>query len=469
MKPVPGQQRPNVERIRRSIGYSTLDGSCYALMLGLGEAQFAPFALLLFRSEELAGLVSTVPLLLGTVISLISPWAVSRLGSHKRWIVISAFAQAATFVPLIVAGLAGAIPRTGLFAAVTVYFAAAWCAGLTWNTFIAGLIHRRLRARYFGRRVLITNLASVAATALAGVILSAGQPGGMLGQSMSAGEAFALAFALAGGARLVSALLLRAQVEPVPMPPNHRHLSLAEFGRMLTTRTTGRLITYILAAQLAVQISTPFITPYLLERAGLKSNYTVFGFMLAVQLIAKAFFMDIWGRYAHARGPHALLAAGAIIIIPQPILWMLPPTIPVLFLLQLSSGVSTAAFELGIFLMLLRHVDDGQRTSIMARYQLMNSAVFVLGSLVGAAVLHEGQRLGVGYSWLFVLGGIARLITLPLFYRIRFDPGVDLAPAGEVSVELHPGSSTGDPALAASAQEPDREAAADRSGHVGNP
>lgn len=439
--------------IRRSMRLSTIDGGCYAVMWGLGEAQFAAFALFLYASESLAGLVTTIPMVTGTAISLISPWAVAKLGSHKRWIVISAFAQVATFVPLIVAGLVGWIPKAGLFAAVTLYFAAAWCAGLTWNTFIAGLVHPRVRSRYFGRRVMATNLASVCATFVAGVILSAGQANGLLPKMMSTGEAFALVFALAALARVGSGVLLQMQVEPNPMPPNHRHLSIAEFVHTLRSSSTGRLITYILAAQFAVQISTPFVSPYLLAEAGLKSNYTLFGVMLAVQLVVKAVFMNVWGRYAHKYGPHALLMMGAIIIVPQPVLWLLPPSVPVLLMLQVSSGVATAAFELGIFLMLLRQVDDGVRTSIMARYQLLVTLTMVVGSLIGAGVLELGGHNGEAYAWLFGIGSAVRMLTLPMFFRIRPEAGVDRAPAGEIAVELHPGYGASDQPLAASAHE----------------
>jgi hypothetical protein len=449
--------------IRRSMWFSTFDGGCYALMWGLGEAQFAAFALFLYASESLAGLVTTIPMVAGTAISLISPWAVAKLGSHKRWIVMSSFAQVATFIPLIVAGLAGWIPKAGLFAAVTLYFAAAWCAGLTWNTFIAGMVHPRLRSRYFGRRVMATNLASVCATFLAGVILSAGQTNGLLPKMMSTGEAFALVFALAALARVGSGVVLQMQVEPNPMPPNHRHLSIGEFVQTLRGSSTGRLITYILAAQFAVQVSTPFVSPYLLAEAGLKSNYTLFGVMLAVQLVVKAVFMNVWGRFAHARGPHALLAVGAAIIVPQPVLWLLPPSVPVLLVLQVSSGIATAAFELGIFLMLLRHVDDGVRTSIMARYQLLVTLSMVVGSLIGAGVLELGGHNGVAYAWLFGLGTAVRALTLPMFFRIRAKAREDFAPAGEIAVELHPGYAAGDVPLAASAHEPGDE---EREGRV---
>lgn len=430
-------------------------------MWGFSESQFSAFALVLYNSEPLAGLVSTIPQVLGTALSLVSPWAVRRLGSHKRWIVIAAASQACVFIPLIVGALVGWMPIGVLFLLITLYFAAAWSAGTTWTTFIATLVHPRLRARYFGRRIRFNNLASVAATFLAGAIIGAGQHADP-DQSPSASQngtdglvwKFAIVFALAAVARGVSTCLIAAQHEPTPLPANHRELSVRQFAQTLRASSAGRLITYILAAQLAVQFSTPFIPPFLLEQAGLKHDFTLFGVVMAVQLVAKALFMPVWGRLAHAHGPHTLLRVGALLIVPQPLLWMLPPHTPVILALQVSSGAATAAFELGIFLMLMRHIDDSVRTSIMARYQLLVTTTSVLGSLVGAGVLERLAHGHAAYMALFLFGSVARLCTLPLFFRTPVDPIADMASSGSIAVELHPGPGMTDQPIAASAVEP---------------
>ena len=455
--------------VRRSMRLSTVDGSCYSLMWGLGEAQIAPFVLLLYGSDVIAGLAGTIPQVLGAVCSLISPWAVEKLGSHKRWIVLSAFAQAASFIPLVIAALIGWIPPALLLLVLTLYFAAAWSSSVTWNTFIAGLVHRRIRARYFGMRTLLGNLASVSATFLGGVILSMGQTAGPMPHWLSMGAAFGIVFGLAMLARFASAWLLTHQYERNAMPQNHRRMGLAEFVDSLRSTSSGRLITYILGAQFAVQVSTPFVSPYLLEHVGLAKDYTLFAVYLAVQLIAKAIFMGIWGRFAHRFGPRALMKLGAIIIIPQPLLWLLPPVPPVLMALQISSGAATAAFELGIVLMLLRHIDDGIRTSVMARYQLLNTSSTVAGSLIGAGILYSIARasdhggvdppsVSIGsfnaYVALFIVGSLVRAATLFLFARIGIDQPADSAPAGSIEMGLHPGHGAVDQPIAASAIDP---------------
>lgn len=445
--------RERTDRVRRSVRLSTLDGCCYAAMWGLGEMQIAPLTLWLTRSEVLSGLVLTVPPVVGTAISLISPWGVRRMGSHKRWIVLSASIQVVTFLPLIVASLAGRINVALLFAVVTCYFAAAWCAALTWNTFIAGLVHPRVRARYFGRRTRLTNVISFGATLLGGAVLSLGQEAGPTPAVMSMGAAFACVFGLAAVSRIVSSFLISRQYEPRAFPDNHRDLSVAEFAGVMARTSVGRLITYILLAQFAVQISTPFVTPYLLREVGLETRYWLFGLVLGVQVLSKAVFMAVWGHYAHRRGPYALLRIGAIVIVPQPLLWLLPPSLPVLVALQVSSGLATAAFELGILLMLLRHVDDSVRTSVMARYQFLSTTASVIGSLIGAGIL---DRLGHGhgaYVVLFAIGCAARLGTLPAFLRIGIERK-DALPSGDIAVEFRAGYGTVDQPVAASAFEP---------------
>ena len=83
------------------------------------------------------------------------------------------------------------------------------------------------------------------------------------------------------------------------------------------------------------------------QGGGPETRYWLFGLVLGVQVLSKAVFMAVWGHYAHRRGPYALFRIGAIVIVPSPALAVAPVT-PVLVVLQVSSGLATAAFELGI-------------------------------------------------------------------------------------------------------------------------
>jgi hypothetical protein len=66
-------------------------------MVGLGETNFPLFALALGKGDAVAGLVATVPQLVGAVLQTCAPWAIERIGSPRRWIMLCATIQVLGF------------------------------------------------------------------------------------------------------------------------------------------------------------------------------------------------------------------------------------------------------------------------------------------------------------------------------------------------------------------------------------
>ena len=99
------KRAPVTERaatLRRNLRLLTADGALWSVMTGTGEWQFVLFALAIGLSEVRAGLVSTVPLFIGSILQLITPWGVRRTGSIRRWVWVCAGFQGCTLLPLAV-------------------------------------------------------------------------------------------------------------------------------------------------------------------------------------------------------------------------------------------------------------------------------------------------------------------------------------------------------------------------------
>ena len=80
-------RRPHDHRtLRNDLRNCTGDGVTHAFMVGLGETNFPLFALALGKGDAVAGLVATVPQLVGAVLQLCAPWGIARVGSPRRWI-----------------------------------------------------------------------------------------------------------------------------------------------------------------------------------------------------------------------------------------------------------------------------------------------------------------------------------------------------------------------------------------------
>src|SRR5882672_4659761 len=95
--------------LRRDLALVYTDAIAASLMVGTGETYIAAFALALGLGDIVAGYAASGPFFAGAILQLVSPWGVRRLGSHRRWVVLCALLQAASFIPLCAAALYGSL------------------------------------------------------------------------------------------------------------------------------------------------------------------------------------------------------------------------------------------------------------------------------------------------------------------------------------------------------------------------
>jgi predicted MFS family arabinose efflux permease len=268
-----------------------------------------------------------------------------------------------------------------------------------------------VRPRFFEFRMRAINLILIIATAANGLFIEVmRRHGHILG-------ALATLFGIALIARVVSATYLSAQVERVPMPKGHRHVPLREFVARFTHGDSGRAIALLLGMQVGLQMSVPFLQPYLLRRLHLENEFTSYGIVMAAVLVGKIVALPLWGRWAHSGRVGALLWIGCAGLVPVPAMWLISTSLPMAIAVQVYTGVVTAAFEYAAFLRLFDSVQDNERTSIITWYQAAWSLAVLLGSTVGAQLLSMSEASGVGYAWLFIGAAAVRLLALPLVVR----------------------------------------------------
>jgi MFS family permease len=381
----------------------------FSVMVGAGETYFPAFALALGVDKVTAGLVATVPMLLGAALQLVSPWAVRRLGSNGRWVAWTAVAQAASFVPLIVAAALGAIPTLLLFAVVSMYWAAGFASGPAWTTWIETLVPARIRERYFARRTVWCYVALLLALALAGKALALGD-----GSSRPL-AAFAAIFVVAGAARVVSWRCLVAQREPVPVPQGERHMSMTALLRRPEHRAARRLIVFLLATWGATQISQPFVTSYL--RAELHVSYDLLAVLLAVPVAARVAALPWLGRVGERFGARRLMWIGAFALVPAGAAWAASTSPYWIAAAQAATGFALAAVELATLLLWFEMVPAEHRTSVLTTYQFWYATAWVVGSALGSVLLLSFGEGRAAFVALFLVSAAARLAAAGLFAR----------------------------------------------------
>jgi MFS family permease len=395
---------------RRNLRAMMADGSAYSVMVGVAETYLPAFALALGMGEVVAGLIATVPLLGGAVLQLISPAAVLWLGSNRRWVLLCAVIQAISFVPMVIGALAGWIPVPLLFVIAAVYWGSNMAGVAAWNTWAGTLVPVEIRARFFSWRTRFTQTGVLLGYVLGGLAL---QTGANLGHPLGA---FALIFVAAGACRMISTGFLATQTEPVPPDETHRIVRPLEVLRRFRHRGEGRLLLFLILMQGATQIASPYFAPFMLQQ--LRFSYATFMIVAATIVLAKAVALPTLGRLAQRHDARWLLAFGATVMIPIPLLWLISNAVGWLLVVQSLAGIAWGAYELAMFLMILERIDESERTSVLTTFNVAHAAATVTGASLGALLISFLGASHGAYMAVFVLSAAMRLGTVPFLQRI---------------------------------------------------
>lgn len=397
--------------LRWNLTASLADGAAFSVMVGIGENAIGPFVLAMHPEAPVAaGLVASVPLVLGALFQLLAPRVVRALRSHQKTVVLFSTIQALAFLPMALGALAGWLPIPLIFLCAALYWGGGLGAGAAWNTWAATLVPPRIRARYFGRRARAIHAGVLVGLLAGGLLLQWTDP-------RAARYAFAGMFITACVARLISVRLQAVQSEPIPMPPDHRHVGWRELVGRLSHGPDARLLAYMIAMQITINLAQPFFIPYALKEV--KVEYAAYFLLIAAPYGARMLAFPFFGQLAHRVGARWLVWIGGVGLIPISALWMLSGATWYLLIVQFIAGVAWAAYELGTFLLIWETVAEGERTSIMTTFNFLNAGANAGGAMAGGQIL-AAMSAGLGaYHTVFALSFAARLATLILLIRLQ--------------------------------------------------
>jgi MFS family permease len=401
-------------------------------MVGIGETYVPAFALAAGLGEVVAGLVATVPLMAGGLLQLASPWAVQRLGSHRRWVVLCAGSQTLSLLLFVSLALLVNVPASLVFLAATWYWATGLATGPAWNAWVERLVPYSMRATFFAQRTWVSHACVLLGLVLGGVILR-----GATAWYQKTAQVFAILFAVAAGCRLVSTWMLARQSEPDDGRPSA--LLRASYSALLrdpASEGARRLVAYLLAVQVAVHVASPFFTPFMLVQ--LELSYLNYMILLSCGYLGKSLATPWAGRLAQQIGADRLLWIGGITIVPLSALWLVSNSFSFLIALQVLGGMAWAAYELAMLLLFFDAIPRQQRVTMLSLYNCGNSLAMVLGAVLGAAVIHWLDYGRAAYLAVFALSSAGRLLALLLIPRQvphRFDAQ---PPAGLRTIAVRP-------------------------------
>jgi MFS family permease len=293
--------------------------------------------------------------------------------------------------------------------------------GSAWNTWMTQIVPRRVRSRFFAVRARWSQVAVLAGLMAGGAALQ------IWGESERPLLLFAALFATALLARAVSARFLASQSEPEGVAPDSLRISPGAFWATFQSPAHGRLLLYLIGTTMAVNISAPYFTPFML--GALELSYGEYAVLTGTSFVARIAAMPALGSLAHRTGSRRLLWLASLWIVPLPALWLITQHFAWLLMVQVAAGIAWGAFELATLLLFFDHIPDRERTSVLSMFNLANALAVVIGAGVGALLFRAfGPELS-GYAVLFVLSSGLRVVGL---LWLRRSIGSYTSPSGPV-------------------------------------
>lgn len=307
---------------------------------------------------------------------------------------------------------AGALGRGLLLAGISIMAVLGAIAVCAWNSWMHDLLPKEKLGRFFAQRLFW-------ATAFA---LVAGPAGGYLVDHWAFGPritAYSALFVFAALSGFVSSYWL-SRVPDVPLPVSfepHRPL-LASLRAPLSDPAFRPLLLFSAAWNFACNLSAPFFAVYFIQQLGLSLGLVVI--LWAISQLANMLTLRMWGRLSDRLSPRAILAVGvpvylgAVLALPFAALPAPHPlTIPVLAVIHLVMGASTAGIGLASANIGLAMAPGRRATEYLASVSLVASLAAGVAPLLGGvlATLLSNQEVSLVLHWGAVTGG-AEMIAL---------------------------------------------------------
>ncbi len=394
---------------------SWLEAFFSSLMIGAGETYFQAYALSLGQSEVNAGLLASLPMLAGASIQLLGLWGVTYFKSMKKWVLLTALIQALSFLPMIFFGLQNhAASFFNLFAMMSLYWLGSFAVNPAWTVWIAKLIQPGQSLHFFSIRVRFSQLGLLTGLFLGGLLLQT-RIHFRFGLSETYGYLFLIA--MLGRFLSVGFLFLQKDFDFQWKPTTPRHLKeiLSRFwGNKYQRQFLVALPMYILT----VNISAPFVTPYLLSEL----QFTPVNFMWSLAGLFSGKFLTIWlvKKIKPNWSSFQILACGVLISAPGPIFWPLSTSLFFVILLQFYSGLGWGLYELGLQLIFFKDLNEEEKVDSMTIYQFLNSFAILVGSFLGAQyLLRQGATTDHYWNLFMVVGCVRFVFALILIFILK--------------------------------------------------
>lgn len=414
--------------VRTSLRASSIDGSLSTVFSNItGGVLLSSFLIDLGASPFEIGMVASLPMLanlLQPLGALLSNRSHSRhdygiwtfLPARLLWLVL--------LVSIILRGANTDFFKEIIYLALTLVITSNILAALgsaSWMSWLAALVPKKLRGRYYSVRSIISNVTGLICLPIASFIISNWQGGSITG--------YGLVLSVGILAGVVSLTCQHFMIDINPQKYQAKQEQGLEcyqtnlFNNLIAPFQDRNLVfflIYIAFWGFAINLSTPFFNLYMLEN--LDVDITWVTLLNSLSSGANMLMLLAWGRLSDRFGNRPLLIFVGIAIAITPLFWLLTGISQVqeqlwlyLIIFHLFLGGAWAAIDLGGNNIQIGIAPVEHHATFFAIVSAIAGVSSALGTTVGSTLAQYGYYEGI--LGMFFLSAILRLVAIiPLLF-----------------------------------------------------
>ena len=392
------------EQLAKGLRMVTWQGLALQAMLTLTGGTFlVALALKLGADNFQIGILAAIPPL--AQLAQI-PW-VYLVQKVRRRKAITIFGASVGRVCLFALAMAPVLlaPTTALYIIIIMLFLKNLGSSLSnsaWNSWMRDMVPSDNLGGFYSKRHALSTMTALVLSLAAAIFLDWWK--GQLPDHVEYGYSIIFLLGIAAG---VLAIYFISKIPEVRMPK--RKIGFISLLLEPFKDSNFRNLIYFLGSwNFAVNLAAPFFTVYMLKRLGYSMTYVI-GLGALSQLISVCFYF-IWGRLSDRYSNKSVLAISGPIFIFCLLGWTFVTfpaelehglTMPLLVLLHVAMGISTAGTNLSTGNIAIKLAPSGRATGFLAATTLANSLAASLAPVVGGrfADFFKDRKLSFSFTW----------------------------------------------------------------------
>ena len=399
----------------KGLRFMNYDGFCAHAMMMLVTGAFLPgMAVALGASNFVIGLLGSLAPM-SQMVQMPAIWLVEKIGLRKLITVSFAMLSRVTLALAALVPFIDSAYKSQIFLGLmSIFFILGAIAGCSWNSWIKDIVPEETLGNYFSNRLsratqLGVVLSVIAAFGIDGLTLAIGSPA----------KSYGIIFLVAALVGILGARLLMKVPEPKMIQVvNNNWLNL--LLEPLKDKNFRRLLAFSASWSFTVIMSAVFMAVYMLERIGLSMAMVV---MLGVlSQVTNIFFFRIWGSIADQYSNKSVLKVSVPMFILVILLYpftTLPEkyflSIPLLVLIHILGGISTAGFNLCAANIAIKLAPKGNATSYLATNAFCSGITAAIAPIVGGIIgsIFALREVSIKFSYTPDVSELNTVLSVP--------------------------------------------------------